>query len=372
MSGATLSVEELCRKSDALHQRVQAFTETLALRPQAFEELALEIARFQTEAISGYSRLVEANGANLDHYDAIPAVPVEAFRLTRVAAHPESLDRVKFLTSGTTSGERGGHPMRRVDTYRKVALKWGRAALLSSNVGRVKVVCLAPPPVLAQNSSLGFMMQAFVEDFDEPSAAQEAETWLVSDAGVDVEGLRRQVDIACREQRPLLVLATSFALVYLLDALAGGTLVCPPGTVVMQTGGFKGKTREIESSELRDAVARSLGITPTQIIAEYGMTELSSQLYEGTLPGGALNSKPGWFLPPPWLRVEAISPTSLKVLAEGEEGLACFTDLANVDSAVRILTMDCVRCVDGAIQLLGRHPGAIARGCSLAVEEMVK
>jgi hypothetical protein len=167
------------------------------------------------------------------------------------------------------------------------------------------------------------------------------------------------------------VLATGFALVLLLDALAGRRIETPPGTAVMPTGGFKGRTRDIGAEELAVGVAAALGVERSRVVGEYGMTELSSQLYEGTLPGGALHAAPGVFLPPPWLRVAPVDPITLEPVPEGEPGLARFVDLANVDSAVAIVTLDRVERAGAGIRLLGRAPGAPARGCSLAVEEMV-
>jgi len=362
---------ELRRRSDDLHERAQAFARGASADPN-FDALAVDIARYQFDAIAGYRRLVKATTGRLDCLDDIPAVPVEAFRMTRVAAHPQALDTATFLTSGTTSGARGGHHFRRTDTYRNVALIWGRKALLEPTNRGTKVLCLAQAPSDPCESSLAFMMQAFVEEFDGMVAAGRNEgLWLLSDGGVDVVGLRRALEQASAESRSVLILATSFALVYLLDELGGERLNAEGRTVVMQTGGFKGKSRQVEADELRGSVAAAFGIPSAQVISEYGMTELSSQLYEGTLPSGPLQAESGWLLPPPWLQVKAVDPSTQLPTADGTEGIACFTDLANVDSAVRILTMDRVICQGGKVKLLGRYPGALPRGCSLAIEEMM-
>jgi hypothetical protein len=361
----------LLARSDALHERVQQFARSLSLRPVEFERLALDIARFQGDAIGGVARLLHATGSPLKTFSDIPAVPVDAFRLTRVAAHPSHLDALSFLTSGTTSGTRGGHSLRRTDTYRNVALAWGRASLIPKEISRMRVVCLAPPPSHPQQSSLGFMMQAFAEEFDGKDALSRPNMWVLSDAGIDIEGLRAAIDEARNEGLPLLILATSFALVFLLDALGGKSLPLDPRSVVMQTGGFKGKSRQVATSELTASVARTFEIDDSRVISEYGMTELSSQLYEGTLPSASFQTNRGWYLPPPWLFVEAVDPQSLQTLPEGSEGLACFTDLANVDSALRILTMDRIIVQDRAVKLLGRNPGSVPRGCSLAIEEIL-
>jgi hypothetical protein len=188
---------------------------------------------------------------------------------------------------------------------------------------------------------------------------------------VDVEALRAAAAVATERGEPLLVLATGFALVLLLDALDGKRLDVPEGTVVMPTGGFKARTREVEPRELVSLVANAFGIDEAQVVGEYGMTELTSQLYEGTLPGGGLRAPRGVFVPPPWLRVTAVHPETLRPVPDGDTGIARFVDLGNVDSAVAIVTEDRIRKAGGGIELLGRLPGSGARGCSLAIEQMV-
>jgi hypothetical protein len=174
----------------------------------------------------------------------------------------------------------------------------------------------------------------------------------------------------------LLVLGTAFALVRLLDDLAGARLPLPVGSVVMQTGGFKGRTREVTMEELRGGVTSAFQLGAGRVVGEYGMTELTSQLYEGTIHESALAARhpeaaPGIYFEPPWLRVTPVDSVTLLPVAEGEPGLARFIDLGNVDSAVSVVTQDMVRRVGGGIQLLGRSPGAPARGCSLAIEALL-
>jgi hypothetical protein len=98
------------------------------------------------------------------------------------------------------------------------------------------------------------------------------------------------------------------------------------------------------------------------------MTELTSQLYEGTVPDADLRGEPDVLLEPAWLRVEPVDPVTLDPVRSGDVGIARIVDLGNVDSAVVVQTEDLVRRRGAGIELLGRRPGAAARGCSLAVE----
>lgn len=362
-------------ESEALHERVRTFSR--GQRHDSFEQLALAIARFQAQHSRGFARLIAERGSALDSVDSIPAVPADAFRLTRVAVHPPELDVVRFVTSGTTGSERGVHALRTTTTYREVALRFGRSALLGAR-RRVTAVAIAPVLDDPPTSSLGFMLADFMREFDgrgldgRDFELRDPGRWLLRAEGVDLTGLERARAIASARGEPLLLLATSFALVSLLDALGGATRPLPAGSVVMQTGGFKGRTREVAPAVLRGDVARCFDIPETCVISEYGMTELGSQLYEATLPDGELKAAPGIYLAPPWLRVSAVDPLTLEPLPAGEIGLARFVDLANVDSAVAVVTRDLVRQTGGGIELMGREPGASPRGCSLAVEALLE
>ncbi len=373
----------LIQKSDELHERAQRFATASA--PEPFEALALDIARFQAEASPGFRRLLAARGGTLNGIDDIPAVPSDAFRLARVATYPAELDTARFHTSGTTGSERGTHALRRTDTYEQVSLAFGRQALLPSRACSAVVVALAPAPTRPPSSSLGYMMARFMESFDgQPLGDAEpvfdsasAARWLLGEQGVDLKSLERAIAVAHARCEPLLVLGTAFALVRLIDDLAGAKLALPETSVVMQTGGFKGKSREVSMAELRAQLSEALQLPAPQVVGEYGMTELTSQLYEATVAGSALAAlqplaAPGVYFEPPWLRVSPVDPVSLSPVAEGAVGLARFVDLGNVDSAVSVVTQDLVRRRDGGIELLGRQAGAPARGCSLAIEALLR
>lgn len=382
----------LIEQSEQLHQRVREFARAALAGPaesevdrcHAFDALALDIARFQAAHHAPFARLCAHHGKALDRLAHVPAVPADAFRLVRVALHPPALDVATFHTSGTTGGS-GRHFFRTLDTYAELCVSWGRRALLQHLPGgRCCVLALAPPFEPERRSSLGYMLQRFMQELDGRLLderlldgrsraggefdAREAGRWLIEAGRVDVEALRRGVRAAEARGEPVLLLATAFALVWLLDALGGGALPLPPDSVVMLTGGFKGRARSVDGHELGLALCRALAVQPRQLIGEYGMTELSSQLYDGGFD--AEGRQPSVFVEPPWLRVTPLEPISLEPVAPGEPGLACFTDLANVDSALRVLTHDLVRREAGGIVLLGRQPGSRLRGCSLAIEAL--
>lgn len=389
------------RKSDALHERVLAFAHSFETQAagacDTFENLALDIARFQYDHSPGFARLCGVPRAELTHLGHIPTVPSDVFRLGRVALHPPELDTAVFRTSGTTSELTGQHPVRRVSTKERLALLQAQRTLFSE-FGRGVVVALATRP--DGTSSLGHMMELFMQHFDgrplvaDPQGAAwssaEPGRFLIDARGVDIEGLERAARLAKHRSEPLYVLSTSFAMVAALDALEGASIVAPSRTKVMITGGFKGRSRHVDETQLRQAIAHAFGIQQERIVGEYGMTELSSQLFEqaGSVttlrePSDALVSggtpttawwqqrgPSGVYFAPPWLRVRAVSPQTYQEVPHGEVGLAHFIDLANIDSCISVLTQDQVRNLGGGIQLLGRAPKAPPRGCSLPFEAL--
>lgn len=144
----------------------------------------------------------------------------------------------------------------------------------------------------------------------------------------------------------------------------------------METGGFKGRSRELSQPELYAEMAATLGIAPEWIVNQFGMTELSSQFYEPTLRAAlgltALGSPSPVFprpkLGPPWTRILIRHPNTLRPVPAGQPGLVEVVDLANVDSAVAVLTQDLGVATPDGLVLLGRAAGAEPRGCSLAAD----
>ena len=357
----------------ALHARAARFLDAAAAgepSPETFDALGVAIAQRQARAIPAYARLCAARGLDVARATRVaefPAVPADAFRVARIAGHPPDLDRAVFHTSGTTAAP-GVHALSTTDTYARGALAWGRHGLAPDG-GRLRAIVLAPPPDEAPRSSLGFMIALFAQAFGVDPV------WVVSGGEVDAEGLAHAAEAAARSGERAMVLGTSFAFVHALDALAGRALALPPGSRVMHTGGYKGRSREVAPDALRAAIAATFAVPEAHVVGEYGMTELSSQLYEGTLRAALGFSTPtarhGVFFPPPWLRVVPVDVDLLQPVAPGEVGLLRFEDLANVDAAVAVQTADRGRLVGGGVELLGRAPGATPRGCSIAMDELL-
>jgi acyl-CoA synthetase (AMP-forming)/AMP-acid ligase II len=136
----------------------------------------------------------------------------------------------------------------------------------------------------------------------------------------------------------------------------------------METGGFKRRARRIAPAELYAQIEQRLGVPPQRIVNQYGMTELGSQFYDSVLhlPGEARRK-----LGPPWARVVIVDPETGEPAAAGEVGAIAVLDLANTGSVLALQTADLGRALEGGFEVLGREPGAEARGCSITADALL-
>lgn len=186
--------------------------------------------------------------------------------------------------------------------------------------------------------------------------------------GLRGEALLRTLGDVEDEAEPLLLLGTAFSFVHLLDEMSrsGVRYALPLGSRIMETGGFKGRSRVVHRAELYESLSDRLGVPEARIVSEYGMTELLSQFYEPVLRGGGRHH-----VSPPWVRTRVLDPASLDPVPRGEVGVLCHFDLANLGSVCAVLTEDLgVEDADG-FRLLGREEGSEPRGCSMALDELL-
>ena len=384
--------------SDALHERVQRAILSSSGEQRwrwtdgRFNELAAELFAHQSGGSAAYERYCAGRGVLPGEQSSwldIPAVPTDVFRSLDLCSFAPHESALVFKTSGTTSGARGRHFLRRTDTYTASLAPWMSTFLFSSS-DEPLVVVLAPSAAQDPHSSLSFMLQWAVDQRGGPGSAffWDSDGPVLRDA---VASMRS----ASSAGQPVLVLGTARALQALLEGIVAGELGDPPtlprGSRLMETGGFKGASRTLSRDLFYAGLSKALGLPLGAIVSEYGMTELASQGYQpallmgrddpsgghwrrlaGAFPEGLDDAESGrFFVFPPWCRVRSVDPQSLEILPEGARGLLRFWDLANVDSISVIQTADVGVVREGAVVLSGRALGATARGCSLAVNEVL-
>jgi len=343
-----------------LADRVAAFIRSPV--EEEFDPLALEAFAYQYQRIEPYRRLCDRQGATpacIDHWSRVPAVPTLAFKsLELTAAEP----RETFRSSGTTGASRSVHHHPFPDLYRLVIESTFPSSLLKQGPGFV-MLSLIPTRKQAPDSSLSFMVDHVLRTWGTPDSVV-----AFGPQGIEARPTRSFLAARQRDRRPTLVLTTAFALLQLLESLTRLDLRfrLPPGSRIFETGGYKGRARAIDRTGLLAQIQERLAVRPEAVVREYGMTELTSHFYTRVLDGG----DPDLFLPSAWTRVRILDPETLEESPEGKTGLISVFDLANIGSAVHLLTEDLGEAEGGGFRLQGRAAGAELRGCSLTVEEL--
>lgn len=331
-----------------------------------FNHLALRVFAYQLRYNAPYARYCEWLGVTPERlplrWDAIPAVPTAAFKETTLATFDPARAALAFETSGTTQGRGGVHYMEKRALYDAALLAGFDRALLGDNAP-LRYFNIVPNPGERPQSSLGYMMAMVSKERGDQHTG-----WYVSGEELLVHALIEDLRAAIAEGVPVCIAGTAFGFVNLLDAFAKDDVhfTLPAGSRIMETGGFKGRSRIVTREELYGKLGARLGIEPTSIVAEYGMTELTSQYYDDAASRSHHHRvKCG----PPWLRARIVDVAG-KTEQDGVVGTIVHLDLANRSSVLAVATEDLGSRVPGGFVLLGRDEGAELRGCSLDAEDL--
>ncbi len=340
----------------------------------AFEEKARGLFLLQFAHVPAYQAFCRAQGKTpetVSRWSDIPAVPASAFKEFDLSSLPPT-DRVTvFRSSGTTGQTRSEHAHSResLRLYEASLWPWFEKHLLDGmggfQVPQVELLALTPPPEQAARSSLVYMFEFIRRRVGALRSDFCGVTQAASDWTVHVPTALKWLQMTAERTQPALLLGTAFSFVHLLDALEEHRIKIPlpPGSRVLETGGYKGRSRTLAKPDLYRCIGDRLGIPPEFIVCEYGMSELSSQAYDHV--AGHTLGKPRVFRFPPWARFEITDPETGGIAPEGRPGLLRIFDLANVRSVMALQTEDlAVRRGDG-FELLGRSTEAEPRGCSL-------
>jgi len=348
-----------------------------------FEALALELFGLQFKYNPAYQKICAARGLTpqvVKQWTQIPAVPTTAFKELELTSILPNERTAVFHSSGTTEQKtsRHFHSAESLAVYEASLWQWFRPNILGSTdslsasfpdalTGAAStLVFLTPPPVRAPHSSLIHMFETARQKLGLPDSSflgqlTDDNSWSL-DFTATIKALRSATDSG----KPVTLLGTAFSFVHLLDHLVENNLRfhLPAGSRVMETGGYKNRSRVLPKDELHALITERLGVLAQNIICEYGMSELSSQAYDTCHPPSSILN-PRIFHFPPWARVQIISPETGREVAESETGLIRIFDLANVYSVAAIQTEDLgIRRGDG-FELIGRAQLAEPRGCSL-------
>lgn len=332
-----------------------------------FTRLALRLFAYQFQHNAAFRDFCQQRGRTprtVKSWRDFPAVPINAFKdLTLSCVSPETCDRV-FMTSGTTRGDvKGRHYHPSIAVY-DTSMRVNFSQRFMQGTEKIRMGILFPDETAMPNSSLAHYLALAVHEFGTPGS-----DYFLGPQGLDSARLSEVLAQAQQTGDPFALLGASYSFVHLMDELRqrGQSFRLPPGSRVLDTGGFKGQARELPMEDFYAQLSSILGIARSQCINMYGMTELSTQFYDAgnaTLP----SVKSG----PHWIRSRVVDPLSGNEVAVGERGILVHCDLGNFNSVTTILTEDVGVAVDGGFLLLGRAEGAQAKGCSLAVENFLR
>lgn len=337
-----------------------------------FNELALSLFVLQFAHNASYGRLCQSRKATpetIRHWRDIPAMPAAGFKEFELTTLPPDQRTRVFHSSGTTAQlpSRHFHDGESLSLYEDSLLSWFRAHLLPENA-LLRFISLTPPPAQAPTSSLVHMLATIHGRFGSWDSIFTGHEENGGDWQLDLGKTVAALHEATISNRPVALLGTAFNFIHLLDHLRTTSLrvQLPLGSRALETGGYKGRARELPKPELHALITQLLGIAPDRIVSEYGMSELGSQAYDSVAgnPTG-----PRLFHFPPWARAQIISAETGREVGEGETGLIRIFDLANVRSVMAVQTEDLGVRRGGGFELLGRAAMAEARGCSLMSAE---
>jgi hypothetical protein len=337
-----------------------------------FDSLARRLFAYQFAANVPYQKFCQRRGHTPDtvrHWQDIPAVPIGAFKELTLSCIPAAAAAAVWMSSGTTNPERRSqHYLAHLDIYNASMLP-NFAAHLLPDAARLPMLVLNPPRALLPHSSLAHYLHLVLETFGTAGS-----DFFLGEQGLALDRFIQTLRHMERRGQPVCVLGASFAFVHVLDAFAerGETFRLPAGSRIMDTGGFKGRSRVMSRHALYGLFAQYFGVPETHCVNMYGMSEFSSQFLDNTLRL-AHRGQPAALAKenPPWTRTRVVDPETLQPVARGARGLLLHYDLANCNSVVAILTEDIGCEVDGGFWLEGRAQGSEARGCSLAIDEML-
>ena len=311
-----------------------------------FNELALDIFHFQYESNPVYHEFADLLGIKahtLSDPSKVPFLPISFFKNHRlISGKWDTIDRI-FTSSGTTGSIPSSHYIHDIHLYRESFLR--SFTLFYGDPENYRFLVLLPGYLERKGSSLVYMMEEMVSLTKENGSG-----FFLHDLG----SLEREIAKPVKSEIKTILFGASYAL---LD-FAGSTSTRPLDAIIMETGGMKGRNREMIREELHGILCRKFGVETVH--SEYGMTELLSQAY---------SRGKGLFLTPPWMKVlirDINDP--VEILPPGKTGGINIIDLANLYSCAFIATQDLGRVhEDGSFEVLGRFDDSDVRGCNLMV-----
>ena len=312
---------------------------------QEFNKIALEVFKHQftnNKVYRSFCDLLYVHPSDVKTVEQIPFLPIQFFKTHRILSENKN-PIITFESSGTTGSITSKHLVTDISVYKESYLKG--FTHFYGNIEEYVVLALLPNYLERKGSSLVFM----VDDLISKSKNQESGFYLHN-----LEELAQKLIKLDKNRQKTLLIGVSFALLDLIEMQQFKL----KNTIIMETGGMKGKRKEMVREELHTVLQRGFGVP--EIHSEFGMTELLSQGY---------SSGKGIFKTPFWMKVlTRDTEDSLTINSSGKNGGINVIDLANYNSCSFIATQDLGKVHDNeTFEIIGRFDNSDIRGCNLMV-----
>ncbi|WP_298531065.1 acyl transferase [uncultured Algibacter sp.] len=310
-----------------------------------FEDLALQVFKFQFEnnrAYRSFCDLLYKHPSEVKTIEDIPFFPIQFFKTKTIISSTDNIEAT-FTSSGTTSVETSKHHVTNLDIYTDSFSNGFE--LFYGPIEDYVVLGLLPSYLERQGSSLVYMVDNMIKK------SKHKESGFYLDHTLELSLTLKNLDA---QGKKVLLIGVSFALLDLVE----NSPIHLKNTIIMETGGMKGRRKELIRSELHAILKTGFGVE--YIHSEYGMTELLSQAY---------SNGNGIFNCPPWMQVfTRDTEDALSLQKAGKTGGINIIDLANINSCSFIATQDLgTTHINGSFEVIGRFDNSDIRGCNLMV-----
>lgn len=310
-----------------------------------FKKIALQVFNHQFKnntVYRSFCSLLNIYSSDVEHIGDIPFLPIQFFKTHKIISSSGEVEEV-FTSSGTTGALTSQHYVTDITIYENSYLK--AFEYFYRNIEDYTVLALLPSYLEREGSSLIYMTNHLIKKSKKPKSGFYLDNFpALKDTLIKLD----------EQDEKVLLIGVSFALLDLVENHKFNL----KNTIIMETGGMKGRRKELIRHELHNLLKRGFGVK--KIHSEYGMTELLSQAY---------STENGIFNTPPWMKV-LIRDTEdpLRLLSHERTGGVNIIDLANINSCSFIATQDLGKVYnDGSFEVLGRFDHSDIRGCNLLV-----
>ena len=310
-----------------------------------FKKQCLDIYNFQYEnnmVYQNYCNMICKDPTDVNEINKIPFLPISFFKTKKILS-TDNFEKV-FYSSGTTTNSRSKHFISSLKLYQKSFIN--NFKLNYSDITQYRILALLPNYYDNKDSSLIYMIEKLIK------LSKSKESGFFLDDYVNLS--RKLIELDTKKERKTILIGVPYALLDMIDF----NQFKLNNTIIMETGGMKGRRREMVRTELHQKLKRGFGVS--KIHSEYGMTELLSQAY---------SKGDGIFKTPSWMKVIIRDINDAQNLDFNKKsGAINIIDLANYNSCSFIATDDMGKYVnDDEFELIGRVDNSDIRGCNLLV-----